>query len=68
MKKSVHDLLARELTPEEIEAISGGDIRSPITLGRPTPPPTPGVPDNQDGSFDGDQDEKDFGVDLQWPF
>lgn len=68
MKKSIHDELARELTPEEIDAVSGGDVQSPITLGRPTYDDPPGAPDDQDSSISGDEPKRDFGVDFQWPF
>ena len=68
MKNSIHEELARELTPEEIGAISGGDLKSPVTLGRPTYESPPGAPGDQSDSLGGDDPKQDFGVDLQWPF
>lgn len=73
MTESINKKLSRELSTEEIDQVSGGDLQSPVTFGTTTYPPVGGgggLPseDDQLGGDPSQETDDDFGVDLQWPF
>lgn len=72
MTESINKKLSRELSTEEIDQVSGGDLQSPVTFGTTTYPPAGGggLPseDDQLGGDPSQDEDEDFGVDLQWPF